>query len=594
MIPVSDTAVPLRRMEVSRPADASALIRSDAPSDPWIVNVMSPLVALVTPAVIVPVHGRQAALERLTRVPGSDGKRRGERRGADHRQAVAREAQLGLAEGVGDRARQLDQRAAGGGEHPVGELHGQAAGVVADGQQRRRPKPARFGGHDASDGHLASDGDLPGQADRQRRGGGRGRTGVGVAVGPGSVGAGVALGIGVGVAVGAGVGARGRGGGCGRGGGRAGRSDHQLTREHRVQPVPGGAGPAAVALAERSDGRDQVARLDDLSGKRIGTHDDPRRPGSVVDEQAEAIRERRGRLGHRARQLEAKPLVRLASLAGHHRHRRRKVARTEDLNVREGDPQDSLGIPAVDRAGSADPGPGGEERRRGRVEVHADAAGLVLEEAATGTVDRPEGERHGALDQHAGIRPPAAVHPRSGAPAPTVGRGRRLGASASASASATVGSSVGVGVGVGVGTAVGAGVGDGAAVGVGVGVGRGLRSRLPRQPLGHRRRVEHEVRSIVVRVDGSLDGLARPAERARRRPRRTRSRRRPSQRRRAAYHPSDAGRSPRPSRPDRRCTSRPRRSRGRRARWQGARAAPAAPSGTSSTTPFASPLPPSS
>ena len=54
-IPVRVTVAPLRSTDVSNPADASAMTRSDVPSVLRSVRAMSPLVARLAPAVIVPM-----------------------------------------------------------------------------------------------------------------------------------------------------------------------------------------------------------------------------------------------------------------------------------------------------------------------------------------------------------------------------------------------------------------------------------------------------------------------------------------------------------------------------------------------------------
>ena len=168
-MPVRVAATPLRSTDVSRPADPSAITRSDVPSMPRIVKVMSPLVALVGPAVIVPLtRDRRPSVASAT-APASIARGAGRIAVTDDREAARDETELRLAVRGGDGATQLDERAASRRDLAVGEAHREAAGLVADREEAWRSQAPGLGDDHATDRGGPALVHEARRADRERR-----------------------------------------------------------------------------------------------------------------------------------------------------------------------------------------------------------------------------------------------------------------------------------------------------------------------------------------------------------------------------------------------------------------------------------------
>ena len=358
----------------------------------------------------------------------------------------------------------------------------------------------------------------------------------------------------------------------------------KLAGERRVEPVPGQAGPAAVALTERPGCRDHVAGLDvGATEGRIG-RDDPERPAAIVDRDPEPVRQLARRRRDRPGDRQAKAFERLARLAGRRGHGSRERAGPGDGDraaIGRQDPQAEVAgqrpwdLDDRPGAGSASRAPrraGSQSRlmRPGRTRraLTSSAPSPVVSTPRIVT-PAPSARRRASAIAVIGIGVAAGVGVGVGCGVGTgrrdrAGRRRRRRASASASASAWASASasgtasepasgVGVGsgeaVGVGVGSTVGVGVGVGTAsvwasasvpasttgvdvgTGVGTGVGAGVTTGVGEGPAGGvagdarfcgaRQRADDEVGAVRVRVGPVAEEAAWQALDARSRGRRS-------------------------------------------------------------------------
>ena len=166
-----------------------------------------------------------------------------------------------------------------------------------------------------------------------------------------------------------------------------------------MDPIAGETRPAAVALAQGSFDRDDVARLDRRGSERLGTDDRPHDARAVVDVDAEAIGERVRATDDGASDGDASPFVRLGRLARLDRDGSRDRAALAERDVGLGDPEDPLVIPGAERARHED----GRARRvapthRG-IEIEADPSALVLDERGSARLQRAERRRQDPRDR---------------------------------------------------------------------------------------------------------------------------------------------------------------------------------------------------
>ena len=177
------------------------------------------------------------------------------------------------------------------------------------------------------------------------------------------------------------------------------RRHDDLTFAGRVESVAGAAGTTAVALPERADRGDGVAGVDGRTGLRRRANDDPERSASVVDHDAETIRQRRGRLGHDPSHGKADRLERLDGGTRRCADRLRQLRAVACSHVGTRRVEGSKAEVAAEAARHRDDRARGDRRRDRGVEPYGDPGCSILEKPDPRRIDGPEIRRERSSDR---------------------------------------------------------------------------------------------------------------------------------------------------------------------------------------------------
>ena len=166
-----------------------------------------------------------------------------------------------------------------------------------------------------------------------------------------------------------------------------------------MNPVPGRARTAAVALADRTDHRHERSCGDARAAQRIGPDDHSNGTGPIVKKESQPIGEGRRGAARHAAHGHTKAFERLADRPGRRDRRFGKATLVEDLDIGQRDPEGPCAVSLVDGPGQANARPGIQRRGEGGVKVDGNPAGPVLQEADPPGLDGAERRRQDSLNE---------------------------------------------------------------------------------------------------------------------------------------------------------------------------------------------------